>query len=169
MAVHWVFVTLYMSTTLQFVEVFFFTSIVLLIVSPPDITSQYCLWDHFKELDSMELKRSMRLSRFAAEMLVSFTLSLAVLKVVDFTDTTQMIPRRIKHFQMLFEAIFEHPDTLVWNVFTRIAAIPECESLRQGIEFFINKFVVSSRNSLTNKSKIVKKAFQSVDGALLDV
>ncbi|KAI8541810.1 hypothetical protein RHMOL_Rhmol08G0091000 [Rhododendron molle] len=132
-------------------------------------TLKYCLWDHFKELESMELKRSMRLSKFAADMFVSFTLSLAVLKVVDFTDTTQMIPKRIKHFQMLFEAIFEHPDSLVWNVFTRIAANLECESLRQGIEFFINKYVVSSRNSLANKSKIVKKALASVDGALMDV
>ncbi|KAF7135056.1 hypothetical protein RHSIM_Rhsim08G0079300 [Rhododendron simsii] len=131
--------------------------------------TMYCLWDHFKELESMELKRSMRLSKFAADMFVSFTLSLAVLKAVDFTDTTQMIPKRIKHFQMLFEAIFEHPDSLVWNVFTRIAANPECESLRQGIEFFINKYVVSSRNSLANKSKIVKKALASVDGALMDV
>jgi len=132
-------------------------------------TLKYCLWDHYKELESMELKRSMRLSKFAADMFTSFTLSLAVLKVVDFTDTTQMIPKRIKHFQMLFEAIFEHPDSLVWNVFTRMAANPECESLRQGIEFFINKYVVSSRNSLANKARIVKKALASFEGAFMGI
>lgn len=165
---HWAFVTPYIDH-LAFFRSFLPLHYLAYIVFPPDITFQYCLWDHFKELESMELKRSMRLSKFAADMFVSFTLSLAVLKVVDFTDTTQMIPKRIKHFQMLFEAIFEHPDSLVWNVFTRIAANPECESLRQGIEFFINKYVVSSRNSLANKSKIVKKALASVDGALMDV
>nr|XP_016497732.1 PREDICTED: nucleolar MIF4G domain-containing protein 1-like [Nicotiana tabacum] len=37
-------------------------------------TLQYCLWDHFKELDSMQLIRSMHLSKFVAEMVASFNL-----------------------------------------------------------------------------------------------
>ncbi|GMP98368.1 hypothetical protein CsSME_00046287 [Camellia sinensis var. sinensis] len=131
------------------------------------ITLQYCLWDHFKELESMQLMRSMHLSKFVAEMVTSFTLSLAVLKAVDFSDTTQLTPKRIKHFQMLFEAIFEHPDSLVWNVFTRIAAIPEYESLRNGVEFFINKYVVGNEISLARKFKIAKKAFTNIEGVLM--
>ncbi|CAL5350673.1 unnamed protein product [Camellia sinensis] len=131
------------------------------------ITLQYCLWDHFKGLESMQLMRSMHLSKFVAEMVTSFTLSLAVLKAVDFSDTTQLTPKRIKHFQMLFEAIFEHPDSLVWNVFTRIAASPEYESLRNGVEFFINKYVVGNENSLARKFKIAKKAFTNIEGVLM--
>ncbi|KAF5937939.1 hypothetical protein HYC85_025445 [Camellia sinensis] len=131
------------------------------------ITLQYCLWDHFKELESMQLMRSMHLSKFVAEMVTSFTLSLAVLKAVDFSDTTQLTPKRIKHFQMLFEAIFEHPDSLVWNVFTRIAASPEYESLRNGVEFFINKYVVGNEISLARKFKIAKKAFTNIEGVLM--
>ncbi|KAI7993104.1 Nucleolar MIF4G domain-containing protein 1 [Camellia lanceoleosa] len=131
------------------------------------ITLQYCLWDHFKELESMQLMRSMHLSKFVAEMVTSFTLSLAVLKAIDFSDTTQLTPKRIKHFQMLFEAIFEHPDSLVWNVFTRIAASPEYESLRNGVEFFINKYVVGNEKSLVRKFKIAKKAFTNIEGVLM--
>ncbi|GMP84475.1 hypothetical protein CsSME_00037991 [Camellia sinensis var. sinensis] len=131
------------------------------------ITLQYCLWDHFKGLESMQLMRSMHLSKFVAEMVTSFTLSLAVLKAVDFSDTTQLTPKRIKHFQMLFEAIFEHPDSLVWNVFTRIAASPEYESLRNGVEFFINKYVVGNENSLARKFKIAKKALTNIEGVLM--
>ncbi|THF94372.1 hypothetical protein TEA_014828 [Camellia sinensis var. sinensis] len=131
------------------------------------ITLQYCLWDHFKGLESMQLMRSMHLSKFVAEMVTSFTLSLAVLKAVDFSDTTQLTPKRIQHFQMLFEAIFEHPDSLVWNVFTRIAASPEYESLRNGVEFFINKYVVGNENSLARKFKIAKKAFTNIEGVLM--
>ncbi|GFY90505.1 MIF4G domain-containing protein [Actinidia rufa] len=70
---------------------------------------------------------------------------------------------------ILFEAIFEHPNSLVWNAFTRIGANPEFESLRSSIEFFINKYVVSSDKSLANKFKIVKKALANVEGVLIEV
>ncbi|XP_035543083.1 uncharacterized protein LOC118346304 [Juglans regia] len=46
----------------------------------------FCLWDHFKELESMQHTRSLHLAKFAAEMLASFTLSLAVLKSVELGD-----------------------------------------------------------------------------------
>ncbi|KAG1333927.1 nucleolar MIF4G domain-containing protein 1 [Cocos nucifera] len=94
---------------------------------------QYCLWDHFKELESMELNRSMNLARFVAEMLSSFSLSLAILKTMDLANPTQLTPRRIMHFRMLFEAVFENTDALVWNIFTRIAALLELEMLRNAL------------------------------------
>ncbi|PQQ05042.1 nucleolar MIF4G domain-containing protein 1 [Prunus yedoensis var. nudiflora] len=49
-------------------------------------TLQFCLWDHFKDLESIQLTRSMHLAKFVAEMVSSFTLSLAVLKTVDLAD-----------------------------------------------------------------------------------
>ncbi|XAR69871.1 hypothetical protein NMG60_11001623 [Bertholletia excelsa] len=131
------------------------------------ITLQYCLWDHYKELESMELMRSMHLSKFVGEMTTSFTLSLAVLKSVDLSDIMQLTPKRIMHFRMLFEAIFECRHSLVWNVFTRIAANPEYESLRNGIEFFINKYVTSSEKCRAQKFKIAKKALSNIEGILM--
>ncbi|KAL6995291.1 hypothetical protein U1Q18_005427 [Sarracenia purpurea var. burkii] len=85
------------------------------------------------------------------------TLSLAILKCVDFSG---MVPKRIIHFKMLFEAIFEQTDKLVWNIFFG----PEYESLRNSIVFFINKHVmVSGEKSLANKIKIAKKALANVE------
>lgn len=128
---------------------------------------QYCIWDHFKELESMPLMRSMHLSKFVASMVSFFGLSLAVLKVVDFADPSQLTPKRITHFKMLFEAIFEFSDNLVWNIFTRIAVNPEYESLRSGIKFFISKYVISVKNSsAASKFKIAKKALNNVEGVL---
>ncbi|KAK9943043.1 hypothetical protein M0R45_008667 [Rubus argutus] len=92
-------------------------------------TLQFCLWDHFKELDSMHLTRTM-------------------------------------HFRMLFEAIFEYPDSLIWNVFTRVAVTPELESLRHGIEFFI-KYIVETNKSLNEKFKLAKKALNNAEGVLM--
>lgn len=115
----------------------------------------------------MPLVRSMNLAKFFAEMVACFSLSLAVLKPVALNDAIRLTPKRIMHFRILFEAILEFPDKLVWNVFTRIATIPEYESLRNGIEFFITKYVVSSQNSLSKKSQIVRKALKNIEGVVM--
>lgn len=130
-------------------------------------TLKYCLWDQFKELDSTELMRSRNLAKFVVEMIASFSLSLSALKKIDFNDATQMTGKVIIHFRMLFETLFERPDSVVWNVFTRIAAELDLESLRNGIEFFIKNYVVSSDNTLAKKFKIAKKALGNVEGVLM--
>ncbi|XP_074282333.1 uncharacterized protein LOC141606878 [Silene latifolia] len=128
---------------------------------------QYCLWDQFKEVESMPLLRSMHLAKFAADMLAGFSLSLAVLKVVDLMDVTQLTSKRIMHFRMLFEAIFKHPDNIVWNMFTRVAVTPELEDLRNGMELFIREYVVSANKDFGKKFKLAKKALSNVEGVLM--
>lgn len=130
-------------------------------------TLQFCLWDHFKELESMALLRSMHLAKFVAEMAASFTLSLAVLKTVDLSDITQLTPKRIMHFRILFEAIFEYPETVVWKIFTRIAGTPELEGFRQGIEFFIKEYIVKANKAASQKFKLVKRALNNIEGVLM--
>ncbi|KAB2005321.1 hypothetical protein ERO13_D11G243400v2 [Gossypium hirsutum] len=130
-------------------------------------TLQYCLWDHFKELDSMPLLRSMHLAKFMAEMVASFTLSLAVLKTVEWSDPQMLSPKKIMHFRMLFEAIFEYPDKIIWNMFTRIAVTPELETLRQGMEFFIKEYVVKTNKKVNDKFKLAKKALNNTEGVLM--
>lgn len=115
----------------------------------------------------MELFRSMHLAQFVAEMVASFTLSLAVLKSVDLSDARQLTPKRIKHFQMLFEFLFEYPDKVVWNVCTRVAVTPELEALCHGIEFFIRDYVVKTNNAITKKFKVAKKALDNKEGVLM--
>lgn len=128
---------------------------------------QYCIWDHFKELESMSLQRSMHLAKFVAEMIVSFNLSLAVLKCVDLANPVQLTPKRIMHFRMLFEAIFEHSEKLVWNLFTRIAVNPDYEALRDGIKFFMKEYVVKSNKAIYGKFRKAKEALNNSDGSLL--
>ncbi|KAK1297302.1 hypothetical protein QJS10_CPB15g02149 [Acorus calamus] len=131
-------------------------------------TLQYCLWDHYKELESMEISRSRNLARFVAEMLSSFSLSLSVLKAVDLADPRMLRPKRIMHFRLLFEAIFENTNEQVWNIFTRVAAVPELEALRSNLEFFIKKYVItSSEKSPREKCKLVMKALNNMAGVLM--
>lgn len=128
---------------------------------------QFCLWDHFKRLETMPLLRSMHLAKFVAEMVSSFTLSLAALKTVDLSDITLLTPKRIMHFRILFEAIFEYPESLVWNIFTRAAVTPELEGLRQGIEFFIKEYIVKTNKALTQKFKLARRALNNMEGILM--
>uniref|UniRef100_A0A1J3EZC6 Nucleolar MIF4G domain-containing protein 1 n=1 Tax=Noccaea caerulescens TaxID=107243 RepID=A0A1J3EZC6_NOCCA len=130
-------------------------------------TLQYCIWDHFKEVETMSLQRSMHLAKFVAEMIVSFNLSLAVLKSVDLANPVKLTPKRIMHFRMLFEAIFEHPENLVWNLFTRIALDPDYEALRDGIKFFMKEYVVKSNQTISGKFKKAKEALSNADGLLM--
>ncbi|KAB1213034.1 Nucleolar MIF4G domain-containing protein 1 [Morella rubra] len=130
-------------------------------------TLQFCLWDHFKEVESMQLIRSMHLARFVAEMVASFSLSLAVLKSVGLGDIKQLTPKRIMHFRMVFEALFEYSDKLIWNVFTRVAVTPELESLRHGTEFFIKEYVVKTNKAMTEKFKVAKSALKNTEGVLM--
>ncbi|KAF7801453.1 nucleolar MIF4G domain-containing protein 1-like [Senna tora] len=130
-------------------------------------TLQFCVWDHYKEIESMQLMRSMHLAKFVAEMVVSFTLSLAVLKTVELDDITQLTPKRIMHFRMLFESIFEYSDSQVWNIFTRVAVTPELESLRQGIELFIKEHIVKVNKAFIPKFKLAKKALRNLEGVLM--
>jgi nucleolar MIF4G domain-containing protein 1 len=68
---------------------------------------QYYFWDHFKELDNMDLSRSMNLAKLVAEMLSNFTLSLATLKVVNLANPVEMTPERIAHFRMMLETLLQ--------------------------------------------------------------
>lgn len=106
----------------------------------------------------------MNLARFIAEMLSSFSLSLAILKTVDLTNPMNLTPKRVMHFRMLFEAVFNNSDALVWNIFTRIGAIPELEELRNSLVYFIKQYVVAVS---AGKFKIAKKALNNVAGVLM--
>ncbi|RVW34850.1 Nucleolar MIF4G domain-containing protein 1 [Vitis vinifera] len=64
-------------------------------------------------------------------------------------------------------AIFEKPDKLVWNVFTRIAVAPELETLRNGILFFIREYVASTNQAAAKKFRVAKKALNNLEGVLM--
>ncbi|XP_076954646.1 uncharacterized protein LOC143629188 [Bidens hawaiensis] len=126
-------------------------------------TLQYCIWDQYTELESMEEMRSTHLVKFVAEMVSSFTHTLAVLKKADLHDTTKLGTRKIEHFKKFFETVFVYADNLVWNTFKRIGGSPQYESVRSGIEFFIERYVIGNEKQHIGKYKIAKKALKSVE------
>ncbi|KAK8944349.1 hypothetical protein KSP39_PZI008161 [Platanthera zijinensis] len=133
-------------------------------------TLQYCLWDHWKDIDSMESESSSKLASFIAEMLRTSSISLSALKSVNLMDPSQLTPSRIMHFRSLFETLFEKNDeAALWNMFTRVAASPDLESLRSSLIFFVKQYVVienSGNPLMAQKFGIAKKALHNVAGIL---
>ncbi|BBN14494.1 nucleolar MIF4G domain-containing protein 1 [Marchantia polymorpha subsp. ruderalis] len=139
-------------------------------------TMQYCLWDHFKQLDSMELRRSANLARFLGHLISSGSLSLSVLKAVDFADPRVMTPKVVMHFRIFLESLLtEYTDEKVWNSFSRIAPSPKFQELRDGLVLFFHQYMKSARvqekegsaGLLALRLKLAKKALKNVAGVLL--
>ncbi|KAL2620402.1 hypothetical protein R1flu_000607 [Riccia fluitans] len=138
-------------------------------------TTQYCVWDHFKQLDTMELRRNANLARFLAHLISSGALSLSVLKAVDFADPRVMTPKVVIHFRILLESLLtEYSDDEVWSSFSRLAASDKFQELRDGIVLFFHQYMKSPRveedgsaGLLAIRIKLAKKALKKVAGVLL--
>jgi nucleolar MIF4G domain-containing protein 1 len=104
----------------------------------------------------MELRRLANLARFMAHMVGSYSLSLAVLKAIDFTDLTVMTAKVVMHFKIFLDTLLtEYSDTVIWNCFSRIAAPPNLTTLRDGLALFLHQHTKQpvGVNSVDNEAK----------------
>ncbi|CAI7728429.1 unnamed protein product [Closterium sp. NIES-53] len=98
---------------------------------------QYCLWDHYQQLPDMDPRRSLHLAQFAAQIVGTHALSLALLKPVDFADPAAMHARIATHFRLFFLFLLSSfPPATLWSLFSRIAAPTNLGPLRDGILLF---------------------------------
>eukprot|EP00850_Spirogloea_muscicola_P006820 SM000033S12341 [mRNA] locus=s33:273617:276480:- [translate_table: standard] len=103
-------------------------------------TLQYAVWDQFKQLPDMELRRSTNLARLLSHLIGSGGLPLSVLKAVDFVDPKAMKARAVLHFRVLFEDLLlaSWPDSVLAATFSRVAMAPVLGALRSGLVLFLN-------------------------------
>ncbi|KAK3264051.1 hypothetical protein CYMTET_27182 [Cymbomonas tetramitiformis] len=101
-------------------------------------TVQYAAWDHFKQLDDMEVRRLTNLARLLAGLVLEFSLSLAVLKVVDFS---RLSSKQIFFYRIFFEQILLADEELLTRVLQRIASAGNLAPLRDGIQLFLQTAV----------------------------
>lgn len=106
-------------------------------------TLQYCLWDHFKQLTSMETRRLSNLANLLADLIAKFTLSLSVLKVVEFGDAKTMTPNAVLFFSVFLRALLTgYNDEVVSGAFSRIASAQELEGLRLKLSVFLRQHLM---------------------------
>jgi len=153
-------------------------------------TFQYHYWDKFKELATMAHRCSTNLALLLAHLVGNFSLSLSILKTVDFT-TIQPDPPSLAFFRTFFHALLmKLPKSgeagYIRSIFDRIANQEELETLRDQIllffqsareEIIANRLETAENQGLQKKEeedelylkrmKEAKKAMQGGDPGLL--
>ena len=119
------------------------------------LTFQFAYWDRFKTIcggnenpssrsTNIGVRRLSNLARLLSFLVVRFSLSLAMLKVVEFGPT--MTKRGVVFFRVLFHAIMNDKlsdKARVNEIFSRIANSREHSSVRDGIHFFLQQHLLS--------------------------
>lgn len=125
---------------------------------------QYCLWDHLKQLDSMDLRRSRNLAELTGMLISLHTISLSVIKVIDFVDIHKLTAKVLLHFRIMFEYILLNTKTEedLWKVFTRVASAQELAGLRDGLQLFLKQRIKGESELLVKRCKLASKALANV-------
>eukprot|EP00250_Pteridium_aquilinum_P008362 c17886_g1_i3 orf=144-2522(+) len=135
-------------------------------------TLQYCLWDHFKQLSSMETRRLANLAHLLADLIAKFSLSLSVLKVVEFADTKTMTPKAVLFFRIFLRVLLTgFSDEIVLNAFMRIASSQELEDLRIKLSVFLHQHLIKGTqgkgsHATDNEDTLILRRFAMVKKAM---
>eukprot|EP01029_Cantina_marsupialis_P025729 TRINITY_DN681_c0_g1_i1.p1 TRINITY_DN681_c0_g1~~TRINITY_DN681_c0_g1_i1.p1 ORF type:complete len:871 (+),score=303.77 TRINITY_DN681_c0_g1_i1:50-2662(+) len=137
-------------------------------------TFQLLLWDVFKTFNSISAREAYNLAKFMAFLVSKFTLSLAMLKTVDFTD---LLPRGTLFFKTMFADILkdENESNLVF-VFDKLTQGKHQNLARDGVALFLHtyvkKFLIKTKLLKPEEKKIARKnlklALQSVERRIND-
>lgn len=105
------------------------------------MTLQYCLWDHFKEVPGMDVRRMTNLARLTAAAIASFTLPATILKAVDFAEV--LSARETLFWRLFFEHCFAgcKTDADVATIFAKIGTQQQLGTLKIALGAFLMRSV----------------------------
>ncbi|KAJ5069070.1 nucleolar mif4g domain-containing protein [Anaeramoeba ignava] len=98
-------------------------------------TFQFSFWDQFKQLDELEIRRVINSAKLLANLILMNSLSLVILKVVDFS---QLKEKGIVFFKLLFILILSSSDLKsIMVAFQRVSSVPQLINLKQSLFIFL--------------------------------
>jgi nucleolar MIF4G domain-containing protein 1 len=106
-------------------------------------TFQYTFYEHFKELSTYKMRKITNLSKLLSILVETGTLSLAMLKIIDFNhlDSTQ----EIVFFRLFFmHLLLDLDENECTKIFMRLAKVNHCEELKESLVLFLFQFVDKS-------------------------
>eukprot|EP00455_Lapot_gusevi_P043605 TRINITY_DN5328_c0_g1_i3.p1 TRINITY_DN5328_c0_g1~~TRINITY_DN5328_c0_g1_i3.p1 ORF type:complete len:208 (-),score=43.34 TRINITY_DN5328_c0_g1_i3:44-667(-) len=131
-------------------------------------TFQLAYWDLFKQFATMPVRRASNLAHMFIHLVQQGSLSLAVLKILDFQ---KLESSAVLFLHVVFSALLlKNNDQDIHKIFGRISAKEELSALQDGIIFFFERHLKtalkrSQPNELANfksKSKLAIKAMQQL-------
>jgi len=116
-------------------------------------------------MDDLQLLEISNLAQFLAMLIGSFSLSLSMLKVVEFH---RLGSKSILFFRIFFRTLFTKTESSdLENVFQRIAEKSDFSIVRQNILFFLNTAFLTKEEARTEKD--LSKRITSVRKLLIDI
>ena len=117
------------------------------------MAAQYAIWDRIKEAASLEKHELNNLALFTSKLITEKVLSLACLKVIEFSEMNKTLVKFLKI--CLMEVINLKDDTLRKEVFLAVAGYPKLRQLRDGIRLFMRHFLLKENSSRAKRDNHV--------------
>ncbi|XP_077978502.1 nucleolar MIF4G domain-containing protein 1-like [Glandiceps talaboti] len=118
------------------------------------IAFQFALWDKFKVMDQQTAIQSSNLAKLVVHLLVTKSLVLSVLKVIEFAEMNKPMMHWLR--QVLLELLLHTPKDASKAVFSRIASYPKLQPLRDGLRLFMHHFLLRQKHKMSEESSIGK-------------
>nr|XP_012306885.1 nucleolar MIF4G domain-containing protein 1-like [Aotus nancymaae]XP_012306886.1 nucleolar MIF4G domain-containing protein 1-like [Aotus nancymaae] len=109
------------------------------------MTFQFSIWDKFRDLENLPAVNFSNLVHLVAHLLKTKSLSLSILKVVEFSELDK--PR--VHFlrKVLSILLMETEVEDLGLIFTRVSDSPKLGILREGLKLFISHFLLKNAHA----------------------
>ncbi|XP_046858976.1 nucleolar MIF4G domain-containing protein 1-like isoform X2 [Xenia sp. Carnegie-2017] len=119
------------------------------------ITVQYSLWDRFKMAADLSNENLSNMSCLLVHLFGKKSLSLSVLKVVDFTTLDK---RMVQFFtELLTRLLLDYPPSTTRDVFSRITSISNLDTLKESLKLFMKHFMKPKKLTSEIKHKTRKE------------
>lgn len=129
-------------------------------------TFQLAFWDLFKQLESFKPRKLFNLANMLSGLVISASLSLSCLKVLDFTSLDQ---KSVLFLRVFFEQLFRMESELeMAQVFQRLLQTKKAQLTLDGIAVFLHQHLTSFRGEQDEKLRRLLKARSKSVKSLLD-
>uniref|UniRef100_A0A8C6WYI8 Nucleolar MIF4G domain-containing protein 1 n=1 Tax=Neogobius melanostomus TaxID=47308 RepID=A0A8C6WYI8_9GOBI len=137
------------------------------------MTFQFCIWDKFRELDSLSPTTFNNLVQLITCFLQKKCLPLSILKTIEFGELDKPKVRLLR--QMLTKLLKETDPEDLSCIFGKISGIPKLGMLREGLKLFISHFLLKNVQSqgadeqaalLSERAQVATRAMEAKEAKL---
>lgn len=137
------------------------------------MTFQFCIWDKFRELDSLSSTTFNNLVQLITCFLQKKCLPLSILKAIEFGELDKPKVRFLRH--ILTKLLKETDPEDLACIFGKISGIPTLGMLREGLKLFISHFLLKNAQSqgaaeqaalLSERAQVATSAMEAKEAKL---
>ncbi|CAB3369909.1 Hypothetical predicted protein [Cloeon dipterum] len=125
---------------------------------------QCSIWDKIKELDSMTKSQIGNLASFTSFLVLNGGLTLAVLKVIEFSDLDKVHVKFIR--QVLLKLLLTSKEEECIGAFTRVPSSPQLALFKEGMRLFLHRYILGSSKA-TSENKLLQERVLKAERAFV--